>query len=190
MHAYDAPNLRYHQNVVRAIDLWDSYYDRLGETPLYVASIILDPRLKDGFFRRANWEQREIDIHMKSFYMLYNGYKNNLVMVERISDRSERSFFDEFYKRQDDTKDEVQRYLSQDVEDAHTKPSAWWKLNSHTFPTLSAFAKDVLSAPATSVSTERTFSFCRDVISVRRSSLSPSTFSALMFLKINRSISC
>ena len=52
-------------------------------------------------------------------------------------------------------------------------------------PPLGAVAKDILSIPGSSVSVERIFNCGRDVIGLRRHSLKPETFSALMFGKYN-----
>ena len=50
----------------------------------------------------------------------------------------------------------------------------WWKVNSHRFPIISRMAKKFLIVPATSVSSESTFSTSGRTLDDYRSSLSPS----------------
>ncbi|KAG8712921.1 Zinc finger BED domain-containing protein 1 [Ceratobasidium sp. 394] len=57
---------------------------------------------------------------------------------------------------------------------------AWWRLNAHRFPRLAAMARDFLCIPGTSVAVERVFSAGRDLIGVRRASLSAETIRMLM----------
>jgi len=56
----------------------------------------------------------------------------------------------------------------------------WWKVNSHRFPVVSRMAKKLLTVPATSVSTESTFSTGGRTLDDYRSSLSPSMVEALI----------
>ena len=56
----------------------------------------------------------------------------------------------------------------------------WWKVNSHRFPVVSKMAKKFLTVPATSVSSESTFSTGGRTLDDYRSSLNPSTVEALI----------
>jgi hypothetical protein len=56
----------------------------------------------------------------------------------------------------------------------------WWKVNSHRFPVVSRMAKKFLIVPATSVSSESTFSTGGRTLDDYRSSLSPSMVEALV----------
>jgi len=78
---------------------------------------------------------------------------------------------------------EVDKYLGMPCENPSVDPLGYWKTHSKEFPNLSAVAKDILSIPGSSVSVERIFNCGRDVIGLRRHSLKPETFSALMFGK-------
>ena len=57
---------------------------------------------------------------------------------------------------------------------------SWWKVNSHRFPVVSRMAKKFLTVPATSVSSESTFSTGGRTLDDYRSSLSPSMVEALV----------
>jgi hypothetical protein len=56
----------------------------------------------------------------------------------------------------------------------------WWKVNSHRFPVVSRMAKKFLTVPATSVSSESTFSIGGRTLYDYRSSPSPSMVEALV----------
>jgi hypothetical protein len=96
------------------------------------------------------------------------------------------------------SKAEISRYLREDL--TEMSPLAWWRSNAHRFPKLAAMARDYLCIPGkfghiggfelstnhlmyflgTSVAVERVFSAGRDVISVRRASLSAESIRMLM----------
>lgn len=56
----------------------------------------------------------------------------------------------------------------------------WWRLNTHRFPVVSRLAKRFLTVPASSVSSETTFSAGGRVLDDYRSSLRPSMVQALI----------
>jgi hypothetical protein len=56
----------------------------------------------------------------------------------------------------------------------------WWKLNAHRYPVVAKMAKNFLSIPATSVSSESTFSTGGRVLDDYRSSLKPVMVEALV----------
>ncbi|CAN1156466.1 Putative AC transposase, partial [Linum perenne] len=56
----------------------------------------------------------------------------------------------------------------------------WWKLNSAKYPTLQQIAKDFLTIPITSVTSESTFSTCGSLLDPHRCKLHHSTVEAMM----------
>lgn len=60
---------------------------------------------------------------------------------------------------------------------------AWWKINSHLYPSLAPLARQVMCIPASSADSERLFSQAKLVNSDRRGRLGPSIVSDLIFLK-------
>jgi len=58
----------------------------------------------------------------------------------------------------------------------------WWKNHSSTFPSLARLAKQILSIPASSASSERNFSTAGSVITERRTRLSPNNVDAILFI--------
>ena len=81
------------------------------------------------------------------------------------------------------SKSELLIYLDElnvSLEDKEFDLLNWWKVNSHRFPVVSKMAKKFLTVPATSVSSESTFSTGGRTLDDYRSSLSPSTVEALI----------
>jgi hypothetical protein len=80
---------------------------------------------------------------------------------------------------------ELSQYLQQALLPRTQDPIEWWKANSSQFPNLSKIAGKYLSAPPTSVPSERVFSAAGDVLSDHRSRLLPERAETLIFLKMN-----
>jgi hypothetical protein len=60
---------------------------------------------------------------------------------------------------------------------------AWWKKNETTYPILSIMARDLLTAPVSSVASESAFSAGKRVLDEKRSRLAPDILDCLMCLK-------
>lgn len=64
----------------------------------------------------------------------------------------------------------------------------FWKNHRTSLPKLARLAKKILCIPATSVSSERTFSYAGILVSAKRSSLGPSVIDKTLFLHDNYSL--
>lgn len=80
---------------------------------------------------------------------------------------------------------EVNNYLAEPCISRDTDPLEWWKINMTRFPSLCHAAKRYLSAPPTSVPSERLFSTAGDTFSETRSCLNADNMERLVFLKAN-----
>lgn len=81
------------------------------------------------------------------------------------------------------TKNELDKYLGEANESLLNKNFdvlMWWRLNAHRYPVVAKMAKNFLTIPATSVSSESTFSTGGRVLDDYRSSLKPSMVEALV----------
>jgi hypothetical protein len=78
---------------------------------------------------------------------------------------------------------EMEKYWAEKRLDRTSCPFNWWKLNRQEFPVLSVLAQKYLSAPPTSVSSERLFSSAGLVYSDRRKALKPAKAEQLLFCK-------
>lgn len=70
------------------------------------------------------------------------------------------------------------------VEDGNAdRALKWWKANAFEFPSMARAARDYLAVPATEVGVERVFNGARDVLGLRRQSMSADTMRSLVLLE-------
>ncbi len=102
-------------------------------------------------------------------------------------------FFDDLFSHSslfpagDHVRDEVSEYLNEnDIEPTAASNdndvAQYWKRKSTIWPRLSSVARNVLSVPASSTSSERVFSLAGRTLEDRRCQLSPDTVDGLLFL--------
>lgn len=80
---------------------------------------------------------------------------------------------------------QVQNYLSEIPINRSQNPLAYWKLNENRFPHLAPLARAYLSAPCTSIESERLFSLAGHVVDDKRSRLSGEKAEMLLLIKKN-----
>lgn len=76
-------------------------------------------------------------------------------------------------------------YLSEPPIALEEKPLVYWKNNKNRFPALAPVARAYLSAPCTSVESERLFSAASNIMDERRNRLSSHNAEMLLFIKKN-----
>ena len=80
---------------------------------------------------------------------------------------------------------ELTCFLAEPCASRDTDPVQWWKVNATRFPTISQTAKRYLTAPPTSVHSERLFSTAGCTLSDNISCLGADNMERLVFLKAN-----
>jgi hypothetical protein len=82
---------------------------------------------------------------------------------------------------------EIQKYLGCRIlgKDQNLTVLEWWKLYEQFYPRLRNIAMKYLSIPASSVSSERVFSLCGNLVNKKRCRLSPNNIDLLVFLNRN-----
>jgi hypothetical protein len=80
---------------------------------------------------------------------------------------------------------EITTYLSESRPQIKSDPLHWWKVNSKKYPILSDSARQYLSAPASSIFSERIFSAAGRILDDSRSTMSGENVERLLFLKYN-----
>lgn len=80
---------------------------------------------------------------------------------------------------------EYNGYIAKPVISRKICPFTWWKINVSTFPTLAKLAQKYLSAPASSVYSERLFSEAGLIYEKKRNRLKPKNAETLLFLHHN-----
>jgi hypothetical protein len=81
---------------------------------------------------------------------------------------------------------ELRQYIEEAVIPRESDPLEWWKIREILYPTLAKLAKKYLCITATSVPSERIFSKSGQIISEKRSRLSPKLVEKMLFLNANK----
>ncbi|XP_051970208.1 E3 SUMO-protein ligase ZBED1-like [Xyrauchen texanus] len=87
-----------------------------------------------------------------------------------------------------EAEDEIKRYRERRPAGLQDNPLIWWRENEKEYPLLACMAKRYLCVPGTSVTSERVFSTAGDIITAKRSCLTPGHVNELLFLQKNLSI--
>lgn len=82
---------------------------------------------------------------------------------------------------------EFQRYLGCKIleKDKNLTVLEWWRSHEQFYPLIKNIARKYLSVPASSVSSERVFSLCGNLVNKKRCRLSPNNVDLLVFLNRN-----
>jgi len=143
---------------------------------------LLDPRCKELRFASDR-------LKVQTQEQLRSIYENYLDKNDDYSDKSDdqydNSLLASMFMQNTEESDEVTDYLAIPQIWFNDCPLGWWKMNERRFPTLSTLAKVYLCIPATSTPSERLFSDAGNIMTVKRTQLSNSTFEHLLFLKKN-----
>lgn len=83
---------------------------------------------------------------------------------------------------------QVQSYLTEPTVPVTDNPFQYWAVNRLRLPGLAAFAAKYLSAPCTSVESERLFSTVSDIVDEKRNRLTAERAEMLVFLRKNLSL--
>ncbi|KAL9566121.1 hypothetical protein ACKAV7_009739 [Fusarium commune] len=135
----------------------DEYCSLLGQSPLYPAAVILQPRWNVSWLE-ANWISDEQLVWLRD---AKNSVRDSLNSTIHSCDRCMME------------EDELGVYMRQGpVRRENLNPVLWWKDHQEEYPRLSKFALDILAIPAMSIDPERTFSVTKLTVSTFISSIS------------------
>lgn len=85
----------------------------------------------------------------------------------------------------DTIKEEVASYQAASGITVDGDPLTWWKSNECKYPHIAKMARCYLAVPGSSVPSERVFSTAGDIVTAKRSTLSPDNVDILVLLKKN-----
>ncbi|KAF4546955.1 Hypothetical protein D9617_87g078060 [Elsinoe fawcettii] len=166
----------------------DEYYTKLDESPVYVAAVVLHPRLKWRWFRR--WPEAWLAAAKIPFSKLWSHYAVKQTDASRRASRPPRKndwFSDEEDEGAEmDEHDELNQYLVEHrpaelaVDDSLI---SYWLTKRQKWPRLSSLALDIYAVPAMSDSPKHLFSQAGDAASSRRRLLHSEIVEWLMSLK-------
>lgn len=170
--------------------------------PLYFISTILDPRYKDRFF--SNNTAPEAKLHLKQELQMMSRAEAEgsraeaaeppaelFLKVQASTSSSLGTIFDGIAKEQPQAAQplaagaaiELDTYLREAPSPREDSPLKYWGVNKIRFPTLAKMARKYLSAPCSSVESERLFSSVSHIIDENRNSLTADDAEKPLFLK-------
>ena len=180
------------------LDKFDKYWEEKNN--VMVLATILDPRFKMRFIgwcfnqmyepSKAAYELEDVRVELEDLYSQFEmDHRHNKVastgdvtsssaIGTSSSLSSVSSQFQSFLRSTstEPSKSELLIYLdeaNESLDNKGFKLLEWWNLNAHRFPVVSKMAKNFLTIPASSVSSESTFSAGGTVLDDYRSSLRP-----------------
>ena len=80
-------------------------------------------------------------------------------------------------------KEDVESYKAASSIPVDGDPLTWWKNNECKYPHIAITERCYLAVPGTSVRSERVFSMAGDIVTAKRSTLSPDNVDILLFFK-------
>lgn len=172
----------------------NEYYARMEDTPVYVAAIVLHPRMKWRWIERR-WVDKPTWIKMakSEFHMLWLEYQDSTSTATRVSPPPKRaSRAREWFSDDSDEDGEtiaIEQLAEYNSEPRHKtlkiedSPIPFWLENRNRWPQLASMALDIFATPAMSDAPERVFSITGDVISPRRRTLGEDTVREVMCLR-------
>jgi hAT family C-terminal dimerisation region len=164
----------------------------MDSTPIYFIASILDPRLKGTWIEAHHPNGKKMIENVRT--ILYKQYPQNSPSTESTTTNSTFKpsigfrMLHDMHKNATPTSD-IDRYLDSPVVEWDGKKDdknwvlKWWKANTLQYPIMSQVARDYLAISIAEVDVERLFSSGRDLIGLRRHSLSPDTMKALMLCR-------
>ncbi|XP_061765924.1 E3 SUMO-protein ligase ZBED1-like [Nerophis ophidion] len=193
------------------LDTVHTRFDHVETEALYAVATMLDPRYKDKFFTNAtNLDQAKetLKVEVKKMEQELQAMPSGKGVVENKTARqtpgreagsstsSLGSYFDEILgesrtagpSEQQITPGAVfqlESYLGEPPAGGKSNPFHYWRDNQSRLPALAATAAKFLSAPCTSVESERLFSTASLIIDEHRSKLTPEHLEVLVFVRKN-----
>jgi hAT family C-terminal dimerisation region len=148
--------------------------------------------MKDLNFASDSERLATKDLLKKAYEKLKSqNQNNNSSFINVNNDESSKksknalSVFANLKKKISPADDEVGVYLLLEEIDLESNPFAWWYERREKFPILSYLARQYLAVFACSTASEQLFSDAGNLLTPKRTRMSPKLFRRLMFLKRN-----
>ncbi|XP_036003030.1 zinc finger BED domain-containing protein 4-like [Fundulus heteroclitus] len=178
-------------------------FSHVESDPLYSVASLVDPRYKDRYFADPNSLGPAKDALIREVEKMEELKKASSDVPEeqqsskkpRLStDTSLGSVFEEILQESEQERRsvtsssvlvQVQTYLTEQTIVRSANPLTYWRDNAARFPSLVGIAQRYLSAPCTSVDSERFFSAVSNIMDEKRNRLSADRVEKLVFLNKN-----
>lgn len=174
----------------------NDYYKRLDDIVVYVAAVVLHPRMKWRYFR-TKWSDHEDWLstwkaELDKFWRHNYEHKPGLTPANSVGTESDsggmsvKHAADEWSDGEDSGLDQLEQYLSEQPDRSYSSadsPIKYWLARRKIWPQLAKMALDIYAVPAMADELERLFSQAGDTLSARRRRMSDDTVASLMCLK-------
>jgi hAT family C-terminal dimerisation region len=159
------------------------YWKDLTKPDALLASL-LDPRMKDlSFISPTKCEEAKTLLREKYNEMNLRSQSNQL--IKSPAKKKKLTILASLKKAPIQSCDEITEYLKLEEIEFDKNPFIWWYEREEKYPILSLLAKKYLSVYACSTASERLFSDAGNLLTAKRTRISPSLFKNLIFLKRN-----
>jgi len=200
LQASDRAHMR--TSINNAWEKLNEYYILLGKSPLYAASIILNPKLGLKFLEKSWTSEKQLVWLRDAKVALENYFERwytsvSLSVFSSIPSTPEPSLptqarthepddFEQWLTQSEETEvvedNELERYYRRQPESI-SDPQQWWIEHQSQYPRLSRLALDILAIPAMASDCERSFSLAKLTITSQRHRLQASTVEMLQLMK-------
>ncbi|XP_073710442.1 zinc finger BED domain-containing protein 4-like [Misgurnus anguillicaudatus] len=163
--------------------------------PLFYLATILDPRYKDCYFDQPM--KREVTEKLQTMMSCASENVDEPKVKKTKTDGGNVSLlamYEEILQENYDvtkemtqsrTEGQINMYLSEPPIPRSESPLEYWKRNKSQFPDLASLARKYLSAPCTSIDSERLFSAAANVMDEKRNRIGCEKAEMLLFIKKN-----
>jgi hypothetical protein len=181
----------------------NEYYTKLGDSPLFAASIILHPSLGMHYLE-VNWASEEQLVWVRDAKIGLSDYLDRWYHCNRPVDEQQKmimdtstslsvprtttevSVFKQWIKSRTAKTtvmgSELERYLRLEPQETED-PIEWRMVHQGQFPMISQLALDILAIPAMATDCERSFSLAKLTLTTQRLSMTTETLEKLQCLK-------
>ncbi|KAJ7054572.1 ribonuclease H-like domain-containing protein [Mycena amicta] len=175
---------------VKALGIADKYYAKTDDSIMYRGAMLLDPRYRLSYFKKAGWEQAWID---QAVEFMRKQWVDNYRVDDVSDDNTETPAHASIFASLDDepiNTDPFEHFIADTpIPKANCHdPLLWWgKFSPYSTPAalkspnnvaLIQMAQDFVGAPATSVDIEHAFSHAGGMVTKRHHALSSDTIRA------------
>ncbi|KNB16799.1 hypothetical protein FOXG_14855 [Fusarium oxysporum f. sp. lycopersici 4287] len=190
-------------SIMTAWQKLNEYYTKLGDSPLFAASIILHPSLGMNYLE-VNWASEEQLVWVRDAKIGLSDYLDRWYHCNRPVDEQQKmimdtstslsvprtttevSVFKQWIKSRTAKTtvmgSELERYLRLEPQETED-PIEWWMAHQGQFPMISQLALDILAIPAMATDCERSFSLAKLTLTTQRLSMTTETLEKLQCLK-------
>jgi hypothetical protein len=183
--------------ISKGLEKYKKYYTFMDEQDIYYVALVLDPRFKTLLIEQEletdtvqNITNAIKDVLDKQYPAHINRYESIIHVSEEQRSHSIGKRLLQKLQPQRIGRSDIERYFDEEVVTVSDSVMGdakwllnWWRINKAQYPRMAAAARDYLSIQASEVAVERLFNKGRDLLGLRRQSMSADTMRKLTLLR-------